>query len=99
MQKIVRSKKFIFEGELPGDAAILEKWGVLSKRDKISIYTIESGEIRVSKMREDATRVIRRVRIKPACGCLLELDEIRDFEKETVTYAIVDIKLCPRHQT
>ncbi len=99
MQRVVRSKVFIFEGEPPEGAAVLENWGVLTKRDKISIFTIESGEIRVKKIREDITSVVRRIYIKPACGCLLTLEEIRDFENETVTYLVVDKKLCPSHQT
>jgi len=99
MQKVVRTKTYIFEGELPEEAsALLEKWGTLVKRGQVTTYTIDSGEIRIRKVAEGPTYSVRRIYIGPSCGCLLEIEERRDFEEEKTTYSIYRKRLCPTHQ-
>jgi len=99
MQKVIRSKTYIFEGELSEEiCGLLEKWGRLVKRGEITTYSIESGEMRMRKVAEGPTYTVRRIYVEPGCGCLLEIDEGRDFEKNKVSYSIYRKKLCPQHQ-
>ncbi|MFN3803874.1 MAG: hypothetical protein ACK4SY_02340 [Pyrobaculum sp.] len=97
--KVVRSKTYVFEGQVPGDVvAILEKWGRAIRRDAITVYTIEQGEIRAKKVSESPSQVVRRIYINPHCGCVLELDEIKDFERDNVSYVVIKKKICQTHQ-
>lgn len=99
MQRVLRSKSYVFEGDLPEEAVLLlEKWGRLVKKGEIQVYSIEQGEIKVRKISESPTRSTRRIYINPACGCLLEIDESRDFEEGQVAYSIYKKKLCQEHQ-
>jgi len=99
MQKVIRGKTYIFEGELPEEiSGLLEKWGRLVKRGEIITYSIESGEMRMRKVADGPTYSVRRIYIEPGCGCLLEIDERRDFEENQVSYSIYRKTLCPQHQ-
>ncbi|MEM0369173.1 MAG: hypothetical protein QXT46_04835 [Pyrobaculum sp.] len=99
MQKIVRGKSYIFEGDLPHEiTTLLEKWGRLIKRGEIVIYTIDTGEIKSKRLSETPTSVLRRIYIQQRCGCLLEIDEDKNFETNTVTYRIFKKRLCGEHQ-
>jgi hypothetical protein len=99
MQKVIRSKTYIFEGELPEEiSSLLEKWGRLVKRGEVATYSIESGEMRMRKVADGPTYSVRRIYVEPACGCLLEIDERRDFEENKVSYSIYSKTLCPQHQ-
>jgi|GEM_PF-706007 hypothetical protein len=99
MQKVIRGKTYIFEGELPEEiSGLLEKWGRLVKRGEITTYSIESGEMRMRKVADGPTYSVRRIYVEPGCGCLLEIDERRDFEENQVSYSIHRKKLCPQHQ-
>jgi len=99
MQKVIRGKTYIFEGELPEEiSGLLEKWGRLVKRGEITMYSIESGEMRMRKVADGPTYSVRRIYVEPGCGCLLEIDERRDFEENQVSYSIHRKKLCPQHQ-
>ncbi|MFN7105769.1 MAG: hypothetical protein ACK4M3_04220, partial [Pyrobaculum sp.] len=85
--KVIRSKTYVFEGQVPQDVvAHLERWGKAIRRDNITVYTIELGEIKAKKISESPTRAVRRIYINPQCGCMLELDEIKDFEQDSVVY-------------
>lgn len=84
---------------MPEEAAtLLEKWGKLAKKGEIAVYSIESGEIRVRKVAEGPTYSARRIHVQPTCGCVLELEELRDFEQMRVSYRVVAKKLCKEHQ-
>jgi hypothetical protein len=99
MQKIIRSKTYIFEGELPEEVStLLERWGNLVKKGEVVAYTVESGEMRIRKVAEGPTYTVKRIYIEPSCGCLLELDERRDFEENKVAYSIYRKRLCAQHQ-
>ena len=98
--KVVRSRAYVFEGELPEEVvALLEKWGQLVKRGEVAVYSMDSGEVRVKKVADSPTKVVRRLYISPGCGCLVELDEERDFEEGKVRYSLAKKRLCPAHQT
>jgi len=98
--KVVRSRAYVFEGELPEEVvALLEKWGRLVKRGEVAVYSMDSGEVKVKKVAEDPAKVVRRLYISPGCGCLVELDEVRDFEEGKVRYSLAKTRLCPEHQT
>lgn len=100
MQKIVRSKSYVFEGVLPDEVvALLEKWGRVVKRGEIYAYTLDSGEIKAKKVSESPSELVRRIYVHPGCGCVLELDERRNFETGEVTYSVYRQRLCPSHQT
>jgi hypothetical protein len=47
---------------------------------------------------EGPTYTVKRIYIEPGCGCLLELDERRDFEENIVAYSIYRKRLCTQHQ-
>ncbi|RFA92949.1 hypothetical protein [Pyrobaculum aerophilum] len=99
MQRALRGKSYVFEGELPEEVALLlEKWGKLVKRGEVAIYSIEQGEIKIRKISESPTKSVRRIYINPACGCVLEIDESRDFEEGRIAYALYKKRLCPEHQ-
>lgn len=99
MQRVIRSKTYIFEGELPEEVStLLEKWGKLVKKGEVVAYTVESGEIRIRKVAEGPTYTVKRIYIEPSCGCLLELDERRDFEENKVAYSIYRKRFCAQHQ-
>ena len=99
MQKVIRGKTYIFEGELPEEiSGLLEKWGRLVKRGEITTYSIESGEMRMRRVADGPTYSVRRIYVEPGCGCLLEIDERRDFEENQVSYSIHRKTLCPQHQ-
>ncbi|MEZ0320144.1 MAG: hypothetical protein ABWK05_09195 [Pyrobaculum sp.] len=100
MQKVIRSRSYVFEGELPQDILeVLTKWGSVVKRGEVYVYTIETGEIKARKIADEPGRAVRRIYITPGCGCVLELDEVRDFELGGVSYSVYRKKLCPTHQT
>ncbi|MEM1598664.1 MAG: hypothetical protein QXP31_05800 [Pyrobaculum sp.] len=100
MQKVVRSKSYVFEGELPQDILeVLTKWGNAVKKGEVCIYTIDTGEIKARRIVEGPMRTVRRIYITPGCGCVVELDELRDFELGSVSYSVYKKKLCPTHQT
>ncbi|ABL87522.1 conserved hypothetical protein [Pyrobaculum islandicum DSM 4184] len=100
MQKVIRSKSYVFEGELPEEiSTLLEKWGRLVKRGEVAVYMIDSGEIKMRKISENPTQVVRRIYIHPSCGCMLEIDETRDFEQGKTTYTLYMKKLCQEHKS
>lgn len=99
MQRVVRSRSYVFEGNLTGDVVtLLEKWGTAKKSGEVVIFAINSGEIKIRKVSEGPNSVVRRIYIGPTCGCLLELDEVRSFEEGRVTYSIFKLRLCQDHQ-
>jgi len=99
MQKVVRSKSYVFEGDVPQEVSeLLKKWGTLVKKGEVYLYAVDMGEIKVRKIADEPTKTIRRIYIMPDCGCVLELDETRNFENGVVTYSIFKKRLCPTHQ-
>lgn len=99
MQRVVRSRGFVFEAPLPsGVEGLLGLWGSISRRGAVAAFVMESGEVRTRKVEEDARRSVRRISVAPPCGCLLELEEVRDFEAGSVSYREARRALCPRHK-
>ncbi|MCU7787461.1 hypothetical protein ODS41_05945 [Pyrobaculum sp. 3827-6] len=99
MQKVVRGRSYVFEGELAGDVVtLLEKWGTVKRSGEVVIFSIDSGEIKIRKVSESPSAVVRRIYISPSCGCLLELDETRNFEEGRVFYSLHKLRLCQEHQ-
>lgn len=99
MHKIIKAKSYVFEAEPPIDAInFLEKWGRLVKKGEVYIYTIEMGDIKSKKIEDSPTKSVKRIYINSGCGCVLEIDEIKDFDNEKTTYTIYKKKICKTHQ-
>ncbi|MBP1449038.1 MAG: hypothetical protein JZD41_03330 [Thermoproteus sp.] len=99
MQRITRTKSFVFEGKIGDEiASKLSLWGRVFVKGELLIFSIDSGEIKARSMKADAKSSVRRIYIEPACGCRMEIDEIRDFENDTISYNLVEVKYCPQHK-
>ncbi|MFB6489742.1 MAG: hypothetical protein TU35_000595 [Thermoproteus sp. AZ2] len=98
MQRIIKSRNFIFEGGL--DDAIkarLGAWGRIIPKGDLVFFELDSGEVKVRALGGDARTSLRRIYIKPACGCVMELDEVRNFDDGSISYKLVKFKPCPQH--
>lgn len=99
MQKVVRGKSYIFEGVLPEEIInVLQKWGSVVRRGEVTIFTVDSGEIKARKISDTPSSSVRRIYITSSCGCSMEIDETRNFETGEVSYAVYKTRLCPLHQ-
>ncbi|MEZ0248956.1 MAG: hypothetical protein ABWJ97_06755 [Thermoproteus sp.] len=99
MQRVVRSKTFVFEAPISDEiVARLSQWGRVASKGVLTVFTMDSGEVKTRVVKEDARSRVRRIYIEPSCGCLLELDEVRDFERDTLYYRFVKFEPCPKHK-
>ncbi|CCC81313.1 hypothetical protein [Thermoproteus tenax] len=100
MQRITKSKTFVFEAPISDEiVAKLKQWGQVSTSAALTVFTLGSGEVRIRVIRDTPSVKVRRISIKPECGCVLELDEVREFEKGTVYYRYIGYKPCEAHKS
>ncbi len=99
MQRVVRTKTFVFEAPISDEiVSKLSSWGQVASKGRLTVFTMDSGEIKTRIVRENARSRIRRIYIEPSCGCKLILDEVRDFEQDTLYYRFVKYEPCDRHK-
>lgn len=98
MQRVIRSRSFIFEGGLDDVVkAKLSAWGRIVPKGNLIFFELDSGEVKVRALGGDAHTSLRRIYVKPACGCVMELDEVRNFDDGSITYRLVKFKPCQQH--
>ncbi|AEA11793.1 MAG: hypothetical protein ACP5I3_01925 [Thermoproteus sp.] len=99
MQRVVKTKTFVFEAPISEEiVARLSQWGRVASKGSLTVFTIDSGGVTTKVVKEDARSKVRRIYIEPPCGCLLVLDEVRDFERDTLYYRFVKYEPCDRHK-
>ncbi len=99
MQRVVRTKTFVFEAPISEEiVSKLSLWGRVTSKGNLTIFAMDSGEIKTKILKEDARNKVRRIYIEPSCGCVLTLDEVRDFDKETLYYKFIKYEPCPQHK-
>ncbi|KUO85468.1 MAG: hypothetical protein RXQ56_07910 [Thermoproteus sp.] len=99
MQRVVKTKTFVFEAPISEEiVARLSQWGRVASSGALTVFTIDAGEVTTKVIREDARGKVRRIYVRPPCGCLLVLDEVRDFEHDTLYYRFVRYDPCAQHK-
>lgn len=99
MQRIVRTKTFVFEAPISDEIiSKLSLWGQVASRGRLTVFVMDSGEIKTRVVKEDARNKVRRIYIEPSCGCKLTLDEVRDFERDSLYYKFIKYEPCDKHK-